>query len=130
MDAKEASELKVGQRVTLDNDWFGAGAIRFHNHVGTRVRVAWDRGIDQWIDYKDMQKIEKVYINENEKEAVEFIENWELHPNGFLYKLRKLNLTAMQVSGVLEAMDTTCHGCWDTDTSGGISSWCHCENDE
>ncbi len=61
MNAKEASELKEGQRVVWDGDKFDTGIICFHNHIGTKVWVKWDnvKSPGDWIDYEDMQKAEK-----------------------------------------------------------------------
>ncbi len=61
MGAKEASELKEGQRVFWDNDYLDAGTVCYHNDVKTGIWIKWDHPdvTGGWIDYEDMQKVEK-----------------------------------------------------------------------
>ena len=60
------------------------------------------------------------------------INKWpqDIGPVLLVKKLRAsaLPLTNKQIAAVLEAIETTCPHCWDTDISG--TKRCHCWNDE
>ncbi len=61
MDTKEASELKEYQRVMWDQNKYNLGTILCHNSAKTGILIEWDN-IEvngSWIDYEDMQKIER-----------------------------------------------------------------------
>ena len=61
MDAKEASKLREGQRVTWDSNHFDLGTFEFHSEDKTSVWIRWDKSkVDSgWIHYNDMGRIEK-----------------------------------------------------------------------
>ena len=51
-------------------------------------------------------------------------ENSFKEENLFVEKLRLAGLTNCEITTVIDAMETTCHHCWDSDKS------CQCENDD
>ena len=67
----------------------------------------------------------KLSPEEVRKTILEFNNSHAFRTHSFLEsKLRAIGLTSEQIAGVFDAIDGTCHDCWDSYRG------CQCSNDE